>query len=110
MVSGLEWRDEGNPLPSGCWHIFAECPSLNVVSEGLAPQSSLRRNSSRPIHAAAVVCDTSVSDGDCAANGRAIVIIGGLVTSTLLNLFVVPSLYLQFAKSPAERDLVAAEV
>jgi len=29
----------------------------------------------------------------------AIVILGGLVTSTLLNLFVVPSLYLQFGKS-----------
>jgi Cu/Ag efflux pump CusA len=29
----------------------------------------------------------------------AIVILGGLVTSTLLNLFVVPSLYLRFAKS-----------
>lgn len=28
----------------------------------------------------------------------AIVIMGGLATSTLLNLFVVPSLYLQFAK------------
>ncbi|MCB2057440.1 MAG: efflux RND transporter permease subunit, partial [Novosphingobium sp.] len=28
----------------------------------------------------------------------AIVILGGLVTSTLLNLFVVPSLYLQFGK------------
>jgi Cu/Ag efflux pump CusA len=26
----------------------------------------------------------------------AVVILGGLVTSTLLNLFVVPSLYLQF--------------
>ena len=29
----------------------------------------------------------------------AIVILGGLVTSTLLNLFVVPSLYLRFGKS-----------
>jgi Cu/Ag efflux pump CusA len=29
----------------------------------------------------------------------AIVILGGLVGSTLLNLFVVPSLYLQFGKS-----------
>ena len=29
----------------------------------------------------------------------AIVILGGLITSTLLNLFVVPSLYLQFGKS-----------
>ena len=28
----------------------------------------------------------------------AIVILGGLVTSTLLNLFVVPALYLRFAK------------
>jgi Cu/Ag efflux pump CusA len=28
----------------------------------------------------------------------AIVILGGLVTSTLLNLFVVPSLYLRFAR------------
>jgi Cu/Ag efflux pump CusA len=28
----------------------------------------------------------------------AVVIIGGLVTSTLLNLFVVPSLYLRFAR------------
>jgi Cu/Ag efflux pump CusA len=29
----------------------------------------------------------------------AVVILGGLITSTLLNLFVVPSLYLRFAKS-----------
>jgi Cu/Ag efflux pump CusA len=28
----------------------------------------------------------------------ALVILGGLVTSTLLNLFIVPSLYLRFAK------------
>ena len=28
----------------------------------------------------------------------AIVILGGLVTSTVLNLFIVPSLYLRFAK------------
>ena len=28
----------------------------------------------------------------------AVVILGGLVTSTLLNLFVVPSLYLHFAR------------
>ena len=32
----------------------------------------------------------------------AIVILGGLITSTLLNLFVVPSLYLRFAKSGKE--------
>jgi Cu/Ag efflux pump CusA len=32
----------------------------------------------------------------------AIVIVGGLVTSTLVNLFVVPALYLSFRSSPAE--------
>ena len=32
----------------------------------------------------------------------AIVILGGLITSTLLNLFVVPSLYLRFAKKGGE--------
>ena len=31
----------------------------------------------------------------------AIVILGGLVTSTLLNLFVLPSLYLRFGKREA---------
>jgi Cu/Ag efflux pump CusA len=34
----------------------------------------------------------------------ATVILGGLVTSTLLNLFVVPSLYLRFAKSRKQQD------
>jgi multidrug efflux pump subunit AcrB len=33
----------------------------------------------------------------------ALVILGGLITATLLNLFVVPSLYLRFAKSPRDR-------
>jgi Cu/Ag efflux pump CusA len=33
----------------------------------------------------------------------AVVILGGLVTATLLNLFVLPSLYLRFAKPKAER-------
>jgi multidrug efflux pump subunit AcrB len=33
----------------------------------------------------------------------ALVILGGLITATLLNLFVVPSLYLRFAKSRRDR-------
>jgi CzcA family heavy metal efflux pump len=33
----------------------------------------------------------------------AIVILGGLVTSTLLNLFVLPSLYVRFGRSPSSR-------
>jgi CzcA family heavy metal efflux pump len=33
----------------------------------------------------------------------AIVILGGLVTATLLNLFIIPSLYLRFAKSKKDR-------
>ena len=38
----------------------------------------------------------------------AVVILGGLVTSTLLNLFVIPSLYLRFAKSRKERQAMPA--
>jgi Cu/Ag efflux pump CusA len=34
----------------------------------------------------------------------AVVVLGGLVTSTLLNLFVVPSLYLRFGKSQAQAE------
>ena len=34
----------------------------------------------------------------------AIVILGGLITSTLLNLFVVPSLYLRFGRSTAPAE------
>ena len=37
----------------------------------------------------------------------AVVILGGLLTATLLNLFVVPSLYLRFAKR--RRDRVPAQ-
>ena len=40
----------------------------------------------------------------------ALVILGGLVTSTLLNLFVVPSLYLLFGKSRKARAAVAPAV
>ena len=39
----------------------------------------------------------------------AIVILGGLVTATLLNLFVVPSLYLQFAKSRKAKHRIPAQ-
>ena len=38
----------------------------------------------------------------------AVVILGGLVTSTLLNLFVVPNLYLWFGKRSEEALPVAA--
>ena len=34
----------------------------------------------------------------------AVVILGGLVTSTLVNLFIVPSLYLRFAKKGPKRE------
>ncbi len=39
----------------------------------------------------------------------AVVIVGGLVTSTLLNLFVVPALYLRFGKNKESRTLEPAE-
>jgi len=37
----------------------------------------------------------------------AIVILGGLATSTLLNLLVVPTLYLQFGKAPIKTSQAA---
>jgi Cu/Ag efflux pump CusA len=39
----------------------------------------------------------------------AIVILGGLVTATLINLFVLPSLYLAFGKSKRERRAEVVE-
>ncbi len=38
----------------------------------------------------------------------AIVILGGLITSTLLNLFVLPSLYLRFGRSRRQRSEATA--
>ena len=38
----------------------------------------------------------------------AIVILGGLATSTVLNLFVLPSLYLRFGKSRREMEATGA--
>jgi hypothetical protein len=35
------------------------------------------------------------------------VILGGLLSSALLNLFILPTLYLRFGKSPAERRAIA---
>jgi CzcA family heavy metal efflux pump len=40
----------------------------------------------------------------------AVVILGGLLTSTLLNLFMMPSLYLRFARPLGHRERAAAEV
>ena len=39
----------------------------------------------------------------------AIVILGGLLTSTLLSLFVIPALYLRFGKSKREREAAAGD-
>jgi Cu/Ag efflux pump CusA len=35
----------------------------------------------------------------------AIVILGGLITSTFLNMLVIPALYLKFSQSPADQPL-----
>ncbi len=40
----------------------------------------------------------------------AIVILGGLVVATILNLFVVPSLFLRFGKNKMSREIAAAEL
>ena len=36
-------------------------------------------------------------------------ILGGLLTSTLLSLFVIPALYLRFGKSQREREAAAGD-
>jgi Cu/Ag efflux pump CusA len=38
-------------------------------------------------------------------NPMAIVAIGGLISATLVNLFIVPSMYLRFAPSARTRDV-----
>ena len=38
----------------------------------------------------------------------ALVILGGLLTATLVNLFIIPSLYLRFGKSKKERQAATA--
>jgi Cu/Ag efflux pump CusA len=40
----------------------------------------------------------------------AVVILGGLLTSTMLSLFVVPSLYLRFHRAAATETATAAEL
>ena len=45
---------------------------------------------------------TGAAPGQEIEHPMAVVILGGLVTSTLLNLFIIPSLYLRFAKSRKE--------
>jgi Cu/Ag efflux pump CusA len=40
----------------------------------------------------------------------AVVILGGLVTSTLLNLFIIPSLYLRFGRSKRAQQQAAIEI
>jgi CzcA family heavy metal efflux pump len=49
---------------------------------------------------------TGSAPGQEIEHPMAVVILGGLVTSTLLNLFIIPSLYLRFGKS--RRELEAA--
>ena len=39
----------------------------------------------------------------------AFVILGGLITATLLNLILMPVIYLRFGKSRREREAIAAQ-
>ena len=39
----------------------------------------------------------------------AFVILGGLITSTMLNLILMPVIYLRFGKSRREREAIAAQ-
>ena len=73
------------------------------------PGASLHQHTRRPIVAAAVVASLgfvpmalATSAGAEVQRPLATVVIGGLVTSTLLTLLVLPSIYRWFADEPEE--------
>ena len=84
--------------------LFCTSIVLSVVSGLLAPAFALATGL-----ALVPLAVTGDIPGHEIEYPMAIVILGGLITSTLLNLFVVPSLYLRFGKSRgAQAPAVAA--
>ncbi|MET0952616.1 MAG: efflux RND transporter permease subunit, partial [Aeromicrobium sp.] len=85
----------------------------NVEGEPFGPELVLRAAEERLVPILMTVLSTGLALIPLVAAGSipgqeiehpmALVILGGLITATLLNLFVVPSLYLRFAKPRGER-------
>jgi Cu/Ag efflux pump CusA len=89
-------------LISHCQHLEKE------EGEPFGPQLVLRAAKERLVPIMMTVLTTGLAlipllvagsiPGQEIEHPMAVVILGGLITATLLNLFVVPSLYLRFAK------------
>jgi Cu/Ag efflux pump CusA len=100
-VFGIVARN-GIMLISHCQHLERE------EGEPFGPQLVLRAAKERLVPIMMTVLTTGLAlipllvagsiPGQEIEHPMAVVIVGGLVTATLLNLFVVPSLYLRFAK------------
>jgi Cu/Ag efflux pump CusA len=109
-VFGIVARN-GIMLISHCQHLERE------EGEPFGPQLVLRAAEERLVPILMTVLTTGLAlipllvtgsiPGQEIEHPMALVILGGLITATLLNLFVVPSLYLRFARDglrPARRD------
>lgn len=105
-VFGIVARN-GIMLISHCQHLEQE------EGEPFGPQLVIRAAKERLVPILMTVLTTGLAlipllltgsiPGQEIEHPMAVVIIGGLITATLLNLFVVPSLYLRFAKSRRAR-------
>ena len=101
-VFGIVARN-GIMLISHCQHLE------RVEGQAFGPELVLRAASERLVPILMTVLTTGLAliplvvsgslPGQEIEHPMAVVILGGLVTATLLNLFVVPSLYLRFARS-----------
>jgi CzcA family heavy metal efflux pump len=87
-------REEGEPFGPGL--------VLRGAGERLAPILMTTLSTALALVPMAVLGDVP---GNEIEHPMAVVILGGLVTSTLLNLFVAPALYLRFAKPLSSRLL-----
>jgi Cu/Ag efflux pump CusA len=90
----LETNGNGHPLDGSC--LVAPALVLRGAKERLAP--ILMTASATGLALVPLAVAGSIA-GNEIEHPMAIVILGGLVTSTLLNLFVLPSLYLRFGRS-----------
>jgi hypothetical protein len=95
-LPGLDLETNGNGHPLDESYVVAPGLVLRGAKERLAP--ILMTASATGLALVPLAVAGSIA-GNEIEHPMAIVMLGGLVTSTLLNLFVLPSLYLRFGRS-----------